>query len=86
MAQRSTWCARHEAPARGAGASVPLRSRPNPLQARHEQMRYVIELRRTADDRVEGVVLPEGEEVASPFSGWLELLSLLEPPADATEH
>jgi hypothetical protein len=48
-------------------------------------MRYVIELRRTADDRVEGVVLPEGGEVGSPFSGWLELLSLLEPAADAIE-
>jgi hypothetical protein len=48
-------------------------------------MRYVIELRRTPDDRVEGVVLTEGHEVGAPFSGWLELLSLLEPPADAIE-
>jgi hypothetical protein len=48
-------------------------------------MRYVVELRRTPDDRVEGVVLPEGCEVGSPFSGWLELLSLLEPAAEASE-
>jgi hypothetical protein len=48
-------------------------------------MRYVVELQRTPDDRVEGVVLPEGCEVGAPFSGWLELLSLLEPPADSIE-
>jgi hypothetical protein len=46
-------------------------------------MRYLIDVRRTPDDRVEGVVLPEGGEVGSTFSGWMELLSLLEPPRQA---
>ena len=46
----------------------------------------MIELRQTPDDRVEGVVFPEGHEEGSAFSGWLELLSLLEPPADADDR
>jgi hypothetical protein len=48
-------------------------------------MRFLIDVRRTPDDRVEGVVLPEGGEVGSTFSGWMELLSLLEPPRTASE-
>ena len=43
-------------------------------------MRYVIELERTADDHVEGVLRRDGMSESLPFSGWLELLSLLEPP------
>jgi hypothetical protein len=40
-------------------------------------MRFVVDLRHTDQD-VEGEVLREGSEVAEPFSGWLELLRLLE--------
>ena len=43
-------------------------------------MRFLIDVRWTPDDRVEGVVVPEGGEVGSAFSGWMELISLLEPP------
>jgi len=41
-------------------------------------VRILIELNRTEDDRVEGVVSTEGSDEASSFSGWLELLALLE--------
>jgi hypothetical protein len=40
-------------------------------------MRFVLDLRHT-DQGVEGEVLREGSAVAEPFSGWLELLRLLE--------
>jgi hypothetical protein len=40
-------------------------------------MRFVVDLRPT-DQGVEGEVLREGSAVAEPFSGWLELLRLLE--------
>lgn len=43
-------------------------------------MRFMIDVRWTPDDRVEGVVVPEGRESGSAFSGWMELISLLEPP------
>jgi hypothetical protein len=43
-------------------------------------MRFLIDVRWTPDDRVEGVVVPEGGGAGSAFSGWMELLSLLEPP------
>ncbi|HEY2706184.1 MAG TPA: hypothetical protein VGL20_21080 [Candidatus Dormibacteraeota bacterium] len=43
-------------------------------------VRYVIDLRRTADNRVEGLLRRGGAVHAMPFSGWMELLSLLEPP------
>lgn len=43
--------------------------------------RYIVELERTADDHVEGVVRRDGTTEAVPFSGWLELLSLMEPPS-----
>jgi hypothetical protein len=49
------------------------------------EMRFLIDVQRTPDDRVEGVVLPEGGEVGSTFSGWMELLSLLEPPRTVAE-
>jgi hypothetical protein len=42
--------------------------------------RYIIELERTADDHVEGVLLRDGLSEPVPFSGWIELLSLLDPP------
>ena len=40
-------------------------------------MRFVLDLRHT-DQGVEGAVLREGAAAAEPFSGWLELLRLLE--------
>lgn len=48
-------------------------------------MRFQVDVRRTPDDRVEGFVVPEGAEVGLSFSGWMELLSLLEPPRMAAE-
>jgi hypothetical protein len=48
-------------------------------------MRFMIDVRWTPDDRVEGVVVPEGRDVGSAFSGWMELLSLLEPPRTVAE-
>ena len=43
-------------------------------------MRYVIDLQRTADNRIEGVLRCEGEPQPVAFSGWMELLTLIEPP------
>ena len=43
-------------------------------------MRYVLELWRSEDDRVEGQLGREGSTEMTPFSGWIELFSLLEPP------
>jgi hypothetical protein len=40
-------------------------------------MRFVVDLRPN-DQGVEGEVLREGSAVAEPFSGWMELLRLLE--------
>jgi hypothetical protein len=40
--------------------------------------RFVVELHRTEAGGVEGVVTWEGTCQAQPFSGWLELLRLLE--------
>lgn len=42
--------------------------------------RYIIELEQTPDERVEGTLRRDGELEPVPFSGWTELLSLLEPP------
>jgi hypothetical protein len=42
-------------------------------------VRYIVDLRHTGDT-VEGEVTPEGASEAQPFSSWLELLRLLEPP------
>ena len=48
--------------------------------------RFIVDLERTADDHVEGVVRRDGAAEAVPFSGWLELLSLMEPtPLPASE-
>lgn len=41
-------------------------------------MRFVVDLRRTEDGGVGGIVTPEGSEEGQPFAGWLELLRLLE--------
>jgi hypothetical protein len=43
-------------------------------------LRFIVDLRHT-DDGVEGEVTPEGATEPQRFSGWLELLQLLEPPA-----
>jgi hypothetical protein len=40
-------------------------------------MRFVLDLRHT-DEGVEGEVIREGAAAPEPFSGWLELLRLLE--------
>ena len=42
-------------------------------------MRFIVELRHS-DDGVEGEVTREGATEPQRFSGWLELLRLLEPP------
>jgi hypothetical protein len=49
-------------------------------------VRVVVELHRTEDDGVHGVVIadPEGTGEPYPFSGWLELLRLLEAFASPT--
>jgi hypothetical protein len=43
-------------------------------------MRYIIDIDDARRDRVEGHVTRESDQVPSSFSGWLELLSLLERP------
>jgi hypothetical protein len=43
-------------------------------------VRYVVEVWRTEDDRVEGCVASEGSTQMEPFSGWIGLFGLLEPP------
>ncbi len=52
-------------------------------------MRFVVDLRHT-DQGVEGEVIREGTAAPEPFSGWLELLRLLEVPEPSalspTEH
>jgi hypothetical protein len=49
-------------------------------------VRVVVELHRTEDDGVYGVVIaaPEETGLPQPFSGWLELLRLLEALASPT--
>jgi hypothetical protein len=42
--------------------------------------RYIIELERTADDRIVGVLRRDGLSEPLSFSGWIELLSLMQPP------
>src|SRR5260370_24629728 len=42
--------------------------------------RYIVELERTADDHIEGVVGRDGLSEALPFHGWIALLSPLERP------
>jgi hypothetical protein len=45
--------------------------------------RYIIELERTEDDHIEGVVGRDCLSEPVPFHGWIELLSLLERPLPA---
>lgn len=47
-------------------------------------MRYVIEVYRSPGG-VQGHVVREGCDKELPFHGWLELLALLEPPAEAPD-
>jgi hypothetical protein len=44
-------------------------------------VRILVELSRDASGAVEGSVISEGSDEAEPFSGWLELLRLLENAA-----
>ncbi len=44
-------------------------------------MRFIIDIDNNQADRVEGNVTRESDQIPSSFSGWLELLSLLESPA-----
>lgn len=46
-------------------------------------MRYIIDLEYGSGDGVEGIVTPESGD-ATAFSGWLELLRLLEGPEVGT--
>jgi hypothetical protein len=49
-------------------------------------LRFIVEIRLT-DEGVEGEVLPEDATKPQRFSGWLELLRLLEPsPARGGEE
>jgi hypothetical protein len=45
--------------------------------------RFILEIERDGDDRVSGRLAREGRW-SMPFSGWLELLQLLEDLADDT--
>jgi hypothetical protein len=47
--------------------------------------RFILEIERDGDDRVTGRLAREGRW-STPFSGWLELLQLLEDLADDTDH
>lgn len=44
-------------------------------------MRFVLELIPAEHGRVEGVLVREGNDERQPFSGWLDLLRLLEGAA-----
>jgi hypothetical protein len=46
-------------------------------------VRLVVEFTRTPDGRIQGVLIREGAEPDS-FSGWLDLLRLLEAAASAS--
>ena len=47
-------------------------------------LRFTLDIERNGDDRVSGQLAREGQP-AVPFSGWLELLQLLEDLADDME-
>ena len=51
-------------------------------------MRFMIDVLHTEDDRVEGIVTREGDPTPVRFSGWLELMHLLEPAThgDGSSH
>ncbi len=44
-------------------------------------MRFIIDMDEARPNRVEGRVHREVDHTTLSFSGWLELLSLLEPPS-----
>ena len=48
-------------------------------------VRLVLELNPTEQGRVEGVLVREGSDEPQRFSGWLDLLRLLESAAEVTE-
>lgn len=43
-------------------------------------MRYIVEVWRTDDDRIEGRLAKEGLAGTTSFCSWVELLGLLQPP------
>jgi hypothetical protein len=55
-------------------------------------VRFVVDLRRTPTGGVEGEVVREGTTAAEYFSGWLDMLRILEnfdlekPPDEDTEN
>jgi hypothetical protein len=51
--------------------------------SRGSPVRLVVEFTRTVDGRIEGVLIREGAEPDF-FSGWLDLLRLLEAAASAS--
>jgi hypothetical protein len=67
----------------GGGASIADTTR---RRREVPAVRYVIELRRTPDDRVEGHLIAEGAAAPAPFSGWMELICLLQPPPEPSQN
>ena len=56
-----------------------------------KRVRFVVDLRRTPAGGVEGEVVREGTTAAEHFSGWLDMLRILEnfdleKPAEDTEN
>ena len=49
-------------------------------------VRFVLELSPTEHGRVEGVLVREGSDEPQRFSGWLDLLRLLEGAAQSAER
>jgi hypothetical protein len=56
----------------------PIGQEPEGSPATGSGVRWVIELRRTEDDHIEGVLTREGADRGEPFCGWLDLLWRLE--------
>lgn len=56
----------------------PTDQEPGPSPATSSEVRWVLQLRRTEDGRVEGVLTQEGADQGEAFSGWLDLLWRLE--------
>ena len=53
-----------------------------PAAGQRSPVRLVLELIPAEHGRVEGVLMREGTDEREPFSGWLDLLRLLEGAAD----
>lgn len=49
-------------------------------------MRFIIDMDEPEPGRIEGCVSREGDQAPLPFSGWIELLSLLEPAAGQADE